>query len=354
MKFDQLLEAARKHNASDMHLVVGLPPALRVSGEIIMARGHELTASNLRTLTDEILNDEQKRVLKTEMQLCFSMSHETLGRFRVSVYFRSGHPEMAIRVCNQVIKNKTELHLPKEIDVFLNKPSGLILITGPTGVGKTTTMTYMIDYINSRRRCKIVTIEDPVEFVHPHKNAIVIQQELFTDVKSFSSALIHVLRQDPDVIAIGEMRDYETISTALTAAETGHLVIATLHTPDVAQTMERIIGVYPPSQQSQVLIQLGSCLQGVISQQLVPTVDLKSRVLAYELLICNTAARNVIRQNECFKLLNIIETGSNQGMRTIDASLTELYEQGLISYDALLSRCSRPEEIKQKYNKKNI
>ena len=354
MKFDKLLEAARKHNASDMHLVVGLPPALRVSGEIIMARGHELTPATIEGLVEEILNNEQKKTLKATMQLCFSMNHETFGRFRISIYFRSGHPEMAVRVCNDRIKNKQELSLPKEIDQFLTKPSGLILITGPTGVGKTTTMNYMIDFINSSRRCKIVTIEDPVEFQHQHKNAIVIQQELYTDVTSFPDALVHVLRQDPDVIAIGEMRNFETISTALTAAETGHLVIATLHTPDVAQTMERIIGVYPPAQQGQVLIQLGNSLQGVISQQLVQTVDQKNRVLAYELLICTTAARNVIRQNECYKLMNIIETGSTHGMKTMDHSLMELYEKGMISYDAMLSRCSRPEEVRKKYNKNNV
>lgn len=354
MKFDQLLEAARMNKASDMHLVVGLPPALRVNGEIIMARGQELTANTLRSLVDEILNEKQKSVLSDEMQLCFSMNNDAYGRFRISIYHRGGHPEMAVRICNQEIQEKETLRLPDEIDSWLSKPSGLILITGPTGVGKTTSMNYMIDYVNSNRRCKIVTIEDPVEFIHPHKNAIVIQQELFTDVLSFPSALVHVLRQDPDVIAIGEMRDYETISTALTAAETGHLVIATLHTPDVSQTMERIIGVYPPSQQSQVLVQLANSLQGVISQQLVQTVDLNSRVLAYELLICNTAVRNVIRSNECYKLSSILETGSSLGMQTMDTSLMDLYEKGLISYDSMLSRSSNQDDIRKKYNKNDV
>jgi len=354
MKFEQLLEAARTNKASDMHLVVGLPPALRVNGEIIMARGQELSAKILHDLVDEILNDEQKSILKTKLQLCFSMNHEGLGRFRISIYHRMGNPEMSVRICNKEIQKKNTLRLPDAIDSWLSKPSGLILITGPTGVGKTTTMNYMIDHINSSRRCKIVTIEDPIEFVHLHKNAIIIQQELYTDVLSFSSALVNVLRQDPDVIAIGEMRDFETISTALTAAETGHLVIATLHTPDVSQTMERIIGVYPPAQHGQVLTQLGSSLQGIISQQLVQTSDFKERVLAYELLMCNTAVRNIIRSNECYKLVHILETGSSAGMQTMDTSLMNLYEQGTISYDSMLSRASRPDDIRKKYNRGNV
>lgn len=354
MQFKKLLAASRQHGASDMHLVIGLPPALRVSGQIIMAHGDAITQQDIESMLNTLLNDEQKNVLKSELQLCFSMQDDELGRFRISIYHRCGRPEMSIRICNQMVAERNALRLPKVIDDLLIKPSGLILITGPTGVGKTTTMNYMIDHINSNRRCKIVTIEDPIEYIHEHKNAIVIQQELYTDVLSFSSALIHVLRQDPDVIAIGEMRDFETISTALTAAETGHLVIATLHTPDVSQTMERIIGVYPPSHQGQVLVQLANSLQGIISQQLIPTIDMKSRVLAYEFLVCNPAVRNVIRSNECFKLMNILDTGSKLGMQTMDDALVALYEKGEISYDSMISRSARPEDLRKKFNKSGV
>lgn len=354
MELDQILNAARKFNASDIHIVAGLPPALRVGGEIIMAKSEVLTRENIKSIVYSIINDAQKNVLEKDLQLCFSTNNDTFGRFRTSVYFRDGCPEMAIRLCGEAILSKEELALPKVITELVKKPSGLLLITGPTGVGKTTTMNYMIDQINSERRCKIVTIEDPIEFVHHHKRAIVIQQELYADVHSFSSALIHVLRQDPDVISIGEMRNYETISTALTAAETGHLVIATLHTPDVSQTVERIIGVFPPSQQGQVLIQLANSLQGVISQQLMPTIDRKKRILASEVLVCNTAVRNVIRNNECYKIYSILETSGHLGMQTMDSSLQKLYEEGLISYDSLLSKCAHPDEIRKKYNKRSV
>lgn len=350
----KILQASREHSASDIHLVAGLAPAIRVNGDIFMAKSDAISSEKLSRIVNETLNDEQKKQLKKELQICFSLSDDEFGRFRISVYHRGGGPELAIRMCSQDIKTRDELALPQELDGLLNKTAGLILITGPTGVGKTTTMSYMIDQINCDRRCKIVTIEDPVEYVHHHKNAIVIQQEVHTDVISFSKALVHVLRQDPDVIAIGEMRDLETISTALTAAETGHLVIATLHTPNVSQTVERVISVFPPGHQSQIMVQLADSLQGVISQQLIQTVDKSRRVLAYELLICNGAVRNVIRNNECYKLRNILTTSSSVGMRSMDMSLAELYEQGLISYEAMLSRATHPEDMRKKYNPASV
>ena len=284
MNFEKLIEAAIKLNASDIHIVAGLPPALRVSGDIIMAKSEPLTRDEIREMVYALINEKQKEVLEEKFQLCFSINKNDNERVRVTVYMRAGSPELAIRLCNKNMKSRNELSLPEIIDKYINKHSGLILITGPTGVGKTTTMNYLIDRINSECRCKIVTIEDPVEYIHPHKKAIVIQQELYADVTSFSSALVHVLRQDPDVICVGEMRDYETISTALTAAETGHLVVATLHTPDVCQTIERIISVFPPAQQPQVIVQLANCVQLIIAQQLIPTVNRKSRVLATEVL----------------------------------------------------------------------
>jgi len=353
MDIASLLKAARTYNASDIHVIAGLAPALRVNGEILLAQMDALTTDEIAESLDTILNDEQKDALKKNLQLCFSVCSE-YGRFRVSIYFRNARPEMAIRMCSEHVASRKELALPSELDEMINRPSGLILLTGPTGVGKTTTMNYMIDKINCSRRCKIVTIEDPIEFVHEHKNAIIVQQELHTDVLSFSAALVHVLRQDPDVICIGEMRDYETISTALTAAETGHLVIATLHTPDACQTVERIIGVFPPSQQNQVVLQLANSLVGIFSQQLLTTVDKKARVLAYELLQCTPAVRHIIRENESHKLYTILETNQKLGMRTMDWSLSELYEKGLISYDMLLSKAAHPDDLRKKYNKSGV
>lgn len=353
MELEELLKAARRHNASDIHVIAGLSPALRVNGEILLAQTESLSSADIEEMIDRLLNDEQKQALKKSLQLCFSVCSE-FGRFRISIYLRNAKPEMAIRMCAEHVASRNELGLPDQLDELLNRPSGMILLTGPTGVGKTTTMNYMIDKINSSRRCKIVTIEDPIEFVHEHKNAIVVQQELYTDVLSFSGALIHVLRQDPDVICIGEMRDYETISTALTAAETGHLVIATLHTPDTPQTIERIIGVFPPSQQGQVVLQLANCLLGVFSQQLLPTVDKTSRVLAYELLLCTSAVRHLIRENASHKLYTILETNQKLGMCTMDSSLCELYEKGVIGYDMLLSKVMHPDEVQKKYNKSKV
>ncbi len=354
MEIRNYLKVARKYNASDIHIVAGLPPALRVSGDILLSKSPEVTHEQIEKIIGQIMNDELKSALKAKLQICFSITDDEYGRFRVTVYHRGGRPELTIRLCARDIRSREELGLPASVDDLIKKPSGLILITGPTGVGKTTTMSYLIDLINCDRRCKIVTIEDPIEYVHEHKNAIVIQQELYTDFLSFPSALFHVLRQDPDIIGIGEMRDYETISTALTAAETGHLVLATLHTPDVSQTVERIIGVFPSEQQNQVMIQLSSSLHGIISQQLIPTIDHRSRVLAYEFLVANTAVRNVIRMNECFKLYSILEMGKSLGMQTMDVSLSSLYEKGLISYDSMLSRAAHPEDMRKRYNKNSV
>ena len=349
-----ILYSARSYGASDIHLVAGLPPAFRINGEIVMGEADLLTKEEMKKMVDGLLNDEQKKTLKETMQLCFSMSDEELGRFRVSIYHRNGSPEFSIRMCNATVKSREDLGLPKELELMLDRPSGIILVTGPTGVGKTTTLNYMIDYINCSRSGKIITIEDPIEFVHDHKKCIVVQQELKTDVVSFQSGLVHVLRQDPDVIGIGEMRDHETIETALTAAETGHLVIATLHTPNVHQTIERIIGAFPPAQQPQIVMQLSNSIQGIIAQQLVPAIDKKNRFLAYEFLSANTAVRNIIRENESYKLNSIIETGSKSGMKTMDSSLSDLYEKGMISFDSLLSRAVHHDAIRMKYNRSKV
>ena len=351
---ERLLYSARHYQASDIHLIAGLPPAWRVNGEIMLAEAEPFTAAEVAEFALEGLTAEQKAVLDREMALCESFAHEELGRFRVSIYLRNGSPELAIRACTSVLRTRKELGLPSELDELTTRPSGLILITGATGSGKTTTLNYMIDQINSSRRCKIIMIEDPIEYVHDHKMALVVQQELYTDVPNFNAGLLHILRQDPDVIGIGEMRNHDTIATALTAAETGHLVIATLHTSSIVNTVERIVGVFPAEQQPQVILQLANSLQGILSQQLLPTVDRRGRVLACELLMVDGASRNVMREAEWHKLYTQLELGSKHGMCTMDSSLARLYEQGRISYDTLLSHATYPDTFRQKYNRSNF
>jgi twitching motility protein PilT len=241
--------------------------------------------------------------------------------------------------------SRDELGLPAKIDEMACKPNGLFLITGPTGAGKTTTLNYMVDLINSERRCKVITIEDPIEFVHQNKRAIVVQQEVLTDTHSFNRALVHGLRQDPDVIVVGEVRDHEAITTALKAAETGHLVLATLHSPNVALALERIVGVFEGSAQRQIVLQLANALQGIIAQELLPAVDRTRRVLAYEFLVANTAVRNLIRENNLHHLDNCIQTGARDGMVLMDACLYDLYSRCLISYDTALSHARNPDRF---------
>lgn len=354
ISLDEILYTARKYDASDVHLIAGLPPAWRVNGEIVLAEAAPFSSEELRQLAEGPLNDEQKSALRRDKALCYSVTHSDLGRFRVAIYHRNGSPELAIRACSQTLRTREELGLPPEVDDLLEEPSGLILITGTTGSGKTTTMNYLIDQLNSRRRGKIITLEDPIEYVHAHKQCLVVQQELNTDVVSFEQGLVHILRQDPDIIAVGEMRNLDTIATALNAAETGHLVLATLHTASAINTVERIVGVFPPAQQQQAILQLAGSLQGVITQQLLPTTGNRGRALAVELLLVDSAERNIIRENESHKLYLQLETGTKRGMRTMDRSLSELYERGAISYDTLLSHCVFPEAVRRRYNRSGV
>lgn len=354
MDIESILYSARGYGASDIHLLAGLPPCFRINGEIILGEAQPFSEDELKVLIDSLINDEQRKVFHKEMQLCFSINHEVHGRFRTSIYLRNGSPELAIRLCNSHVWTRDEIGLPKVVDSMLEHPSGLILITGPTGSGKTTTLNYMVDYLNSSRNGKIITIEDPIEFVHEHKKGIIVQQELFTDVTSFQSGLHHILRQDPDIIGVGEMRNMDTIATALTAAETGHLVIATLHTSNVYHTVERIIGVFPPGQQEQIVLQLANCLQGIIAQQLVPSIDKTKRMLAYELLLATPGVRNILRNNEAHRLYTVLETNTKQGMCTMDSQLCTLYDRGEISYDALMSRVVHQEQVRSRYNKSGV
>ena len=342
---DRLLASAGQFDASDLHLVVGVPPAFRVNGEIIIADEDALSETEVTEMAYSLLNEQQKTKFEEEWELCISLLHQEAGRLRATFYRRNGHPEMSFRFCGERIATREELGLPEKIEELARKPHGLVLVTGPTGAGKTTTLNYMVDLINSERRCKIVTIEDPIEFVHQNKRAIVVQQEVLTDVRSFNRALIHVLRQDPDVIVVGEMRDYEAISTALTAAETGHLVLATLHSPNVSHALERMLGVFDGNAQRQIILQLANSLQGIIAQELLPAADRTRRVLAYELIVANPAVRNMIRENQVHQLENTIQTGRKEGMTLMDNCLYDLYCKCLITYDTAMSRARHPDRI---------
>lgn len=350
---DDILFRARELKASDVHMVRGVAPALRIGGEIHVVRGNPLTESDLRLVLDELLNDRQRQILDETMQLCFSRHFENVGRCRTSVYLHAGCPELALRLCETTIRSRDELHLPPIVEELTRLPNGLILVTGPTGVGKTTTLNFMIDVINRERRAKIVTIEDPVEFVHENQRSIVVQQEVYTDTPSFKRALVHVLRQDPDVIVVGEMRDLDTISTALTAAETGHLVLATLHTPDAVQTIQRIFSVFPSEQQNNVKYQLSNSIQAIVAQNLLPRADGTGLVLACETLTATPAVRRHIREGETHMLLNEMQTGRKHQMQTMDHALLSLYQRGEITYDAALSSARDPDVIRNRAAAKN-
>ena len=342
---DKLLVAAGGYGASDLHLIAGVPAAFRINGEIILADGDALSAKEISSMACSLMNELQREQFEREWELCISLHHPAVGRIRATFYRRGGHTELSLRFCGDRIGTREELGLPAKLDDLARKPNGLFLITGPTGAGKTTTLNYMVDLINSERRCKIITIEDPIEYVHQNKRAIVVQQEVLTDTHSFNRALVHGLRQDPDVIVVGEVRDHEAIGTALKAAETGHLVLATLHSPSVALALERIIGVFEGSAQCQIVLQLANALQGIIAQELLPAVDRSRRVLAYELLVANGAVRNLVRENNLHHLENCIQTGARDGMVLMDSSLHDLYSKCQISYDTALSRARNPDRI---------
>ncbi|MFW6286550.1 MAG: type IV pilus twitching motility protein PilT [Candidatus Sumerlaeota bacterium] len=347
MDLIKLMKEAVSHQASDLHLCAGMPPVLRIDGQLRGLSMPPVSAEELRAMIMSVLNDGQKEKFDENWELDCSLDVRGVGRFRVNVHRQRGAVEAAFRVIHEQVRSIRNLGLPPVVEDLCRRESGLILLTGPTGSGKTTTLAAMLDTINASRSCMIITIEDPIEFLHRNKRSIIKQRELMTDTKSFSVALRESLRQDPDIIAVGEMRDLETIRTALTAAETGHLVLATLHTPDVAQTIDRIMDVFPPHQQDQVRIQLAASLTAIIAQQLLPIPGDKGRVVAAEVLLATPAVRQVVRSKKTEQLATIMQTSYEAGMVTMDKALKNLYQQGLISFDDAIAKCKFPENFEQ-------
>lgn len=343
----ELLEKMIRQKASDLHLTVGIPPVLRIYGKLSFLEGYPtIRPSDTITLAQALLGEERWQKFLHTKEMDFSLGMPDLGRFRINAYFQRGSVGLAIRALSYIIPSMDELHLPKETLQKLSLlPRGLILVTGPTGSGKSTTLASMIDYINEHRPCHIITIEDPIEYLHTHKKCIINQREVGTDTSSFESALVHTLREDPDVILVGEMRNLETIATALTAAETGHLVMATLHTNNAPQTIDRIVDVFPPHQQTQIRIQLAGALQGIVSQQLLPLANENGRIPAVEIMITNNAIRNLIREGKTHQIYSVIQTSLAEGMITMDRALFELYKRGLISWEEAYGRAVDPKEF---------
>jgi twitching motility protein PilT len=343
---DELLERMVEVNASDLHVTVGTPPALRVRGEMErLAQFDPLSPDETQQLLYRILTSEQQKQLEVKRQLDFSYSIPGLARFRVNVYFQRESIGAAFRLIPTELKTLEELGIPDSLHVLAEKPRGLVLVTGPTGSGKSTTLAAIIDEINRNRSEHILTIEDPIEFLHRHKRCIVNQREIGPDATSFAEALRAALRQDPDVILVGEMRDLETISTALTAAETGHLVFGTLHTQSAPSTIDRIIDVFPAEQQEQVRIQIANSLQGVVTQTLMPTADKMGRVPALEILFPDDAVRNLVRQGKVEQIYSVMQTNTQRGMQTMEQSLGDLVTRRVVDVEVALSRSSRPAQL---------
>ncbi|BAI80579.1 twitching motility protein PilT [Deferribacter desulfuricans SSM1] len=342
-----LLKKMIEINASDLHITVGTQPVYRVNGELVRIDGEVLTPSVTKQMCYSILTEAQKKRFEEEWELDFSFGIKGVSRFRANIFMQRGAVAAAFRRIPYKVMGFEELGLPPIIKTLCDKPRGLILVTGPTGSGKSTTLAAMIDKINNEKKVHIITIEDPIEYLHPHKQAVVNQREVHADTKSFITALKYILRQDPDVVLIGEMRDLETIEAALTVSETGHLTFGTLHTNSAVQTINRIIDVFPPHQQPQIRAQLSFVLEGVICQQLLQRADGKGRVLACEVLIPNPAIRNLIREDKLHQIYSMMQTGQEEhGMITMSQSLYELYKKGLITYEDAINRAVYPDEVR--------
>lgn len=340
-----LLTLSIDRGASDLVLTVGLPPMTKIDGEFLPTEYDSLTPQDTRRLLYTLMDDRQQRVFEEDKELDFSFSLPGKGRFRVNVFLQRGSVGGVLRTIPTLIKSFEDLGLPRQMAEMALSPRGLVLVTGPTGSGKSTTLAAMIDYVNENRRGHIVTIEDPIEFFHRHKRSIVNQREIGSDTFGFARALRAVLRQAPDVILVGEMRDFETISAAITAAETGHLVMGTLHTNSAPESIDRIVDVFPEAQQEQVRVQLANNLVGIMTQQLLPKAFGGGRAMAYELMLGTPPVRALIREGKSHQLVSVIQTGGNQGMITMDASLARLFKQKQITYEMGVSRANDAKEF---------
>ena len=355
IELQKLLETVIEKKASDLHVTTGAPPRFRIDGKLVDIDTIVLTAPDTKRLCYSVLTDAQRHKFEEENELDFSFGIKGLSRFRGNVYMQRGAVAGAFRAISFDILNFSELGVPPIAGELIKRPRGLVLVTGPTGTGKSTTLAAMIDKINTEKNAHIITIEDPIEYLHRHKKCIVDQREVNSDTKSFSAALRHVLRQDPDIILIGEMRDLETIQAALTTAETGHLTFATLHTNSCVETINRIIDVFPPHQQQQIRTQLSFVLEGVLAQQLLPKTGGKGRVLAMEVMIPNPAIRNLIREDKIQQIYSLMQVGQAKfGMQTMNQALLSLYERHLITLDDCMERSHIPEELRLMLTTSNL
>jgi twitching motility protein PilT len=346
ISIDDLLAASVQAGASDLHLIPGTPPAIRVNGEVSSLEGTErLTPDTSRTMLYRILSTEQQKLLEVDRQLDFSHGVPGLARFRVNVHFQRGTLAAAFRHVPEELRTLEELGMPGSLKELAMRPRGLVLVTGPTGSGKSTTLAAMVDEVNRAKSHHILTVEDPIEFVHRHKRCVVTQREIGPDAPTFAAALRAGLRQDPDVILLGEMRDLETISTALTAAETGHLVLATLHTQSAPSTIDRVIDVFPPAQQEQVRMQLANTLQGIVTQALLPTADHAGRVACLEILLPDDAVRNLVRQGKVEQIYSVMQTSTQRGMQTMEHGLAELIRKRVVTVESAMTVSSRKDQL---------
>lgn len=347
MNILEMLQKTVELKGSDLHITVALPPMMRINGDLLPYGDVPLTPKDTMEVASQILSEEQMQILDRVGEVDLSYAIPRLSRFRVNAYKQRGSIGLAIRIIWLKIPTIDELNLPEILKDLALKPRGLILVTGPTGSGKSTTLAAMVNYINSNRNCHILTIEEPIEYLHKHNKCMINQREIGTDSSSFATALRAALREDPDVILVGEMRDLETISTAVTAAETGHLVLSTLHTTGAVLTIDRVIDVFPPYQQDQIRVQLAGVLEGVVSQLLLPKADRSGMTAVVETMVANSAITNLIREGKTHQISTVMQTGSKYGMKTMDLALSEMVVSGIIAREEAFARCMDPDMLKR-------
>ncbi|MEA1964724.1 MAG: type IV pilus twitching motility protein PilT [Candidatus Aerophobetes bacterium] len=348
---ESLLKMTGERRASDLHIIAGVSPVFRIDGELKTFGEEKITPEESKSLVYSLMSEEQKKIFEKRRELDFSFGISGVGRFRINAHFQRGSIAMAIRHIPNDIPLISELNLPSVLNELALKKQGMVLVTGPAGCGKSTTLAAMIEIINKERACHIIIIEDPIEYLHSHKKSVVEQREIGGDTFSFTNSLKFALRQDPDVILIGELRDLETISTAITAAETGHLILGTLHTPDAPQAIDRLVGVFPPYQQPQIRMQLSTSLEAIISQRLLLRKDGAGRVPAVELLIATSAVSNLIRSGKTHQLYTVMQTGGQAEMQTMDQALKALVDKGLISFLTALKEARDPKNFQSLFSK---